>query len=210
MSPAADQGITWGPGVPSGCPCLSLAVSDPEGGMRWVNTLSTARRGVPAGCPARASLAAGPGSPMDGQAGGERVRGRSCGSHATKDSEGHGPQAGGTARRTRCQLCSASAHQDPPSREDVAPEGSSRALWRWCSALQGHPSPALIHSCPSTPRGCIGQQAMSADTPRLRETEAEEGPGPRSRSRRHPRGPILGTGPPPRHPCAHQSPSSSA
>lgn len=42
-------------------------------------------------------LTAGTGSPTDGLMGGEQICGCSHGLRAAKDSEGHGPEVGGTA-----------------------------------------------------------------------------------------------------------------
>lgn len=81
-------------------PASQPSGSDLEAGiwqMQEHHALSRARQGKLAGCPSGTVLAADTGSPMDGLVGGEQVRGRSRGLHATKDSEGHGPQVGGTA-----------------------------------------------------------------------------------------------------------------
>lgn len=92
-------------------------------------------------------------------------------------------------------------------RGDAAPEGSSRALWRQRSAPQGHPVPS------PHPQLSLRSQAMSRGHPPATtdgETEAEEGPGPRSQSRRHPCGLIPGTELPRCRHHAHHSPNSSA
>lgn len=99
---------------------------------------------------------------------------------------------------------------------DAAPKGSSRALWRQRSAPQGHPNPSphpqlSLHSLGlyQVAGNEWGYPPATTD----RETEAEEGPGPRSQSRRHSCGLILGIRLPPCHPHVHgphHSPNRSA
>lgn len=90
-------------------------------------------------------------------------------------------------------------------RGDAAPEGSSRALWRQCSAPQGHavPSPHQLSFHSPGLYQAAGDEQGHCPATMHRETEAEEGPDPTSQSRRHPYGLILGTGLPPCHHHAH-------
>lgn len=96
------------------------------------------------------------------------------------------------------------------------PKGSSQALWRQHSAPQGHlspsPHPQLSLQSPGLYQAASNEQGHPLAT-RDGEPEAEEGPGPRSPSRKHPCSLILGTGLPPCHAHAHSphhSPNSSA
>lgn len=147
-------------------PASQSSSSDLEAGIWWVqehHVPSRAGQGVMAGCPSITVLAAG--SPTDGLVGGEQVRGCSRGLRATKDSEGHGPWVGGTAWGQGLLTAV------PPLTEtccpwgNIAPKGRSRALWRHLLAPKGTLTPALIHSCPSTPCSCTRQKSMSSDIP---------------------------------------------